>query len=118
MLVCLALVLASLFGCGNASVGGGAVPAKPPTANIAGPYTGQVGAAVSFNGSASSDPNGQALSFVWSFGDGASGTGDSPAHTYASAGTYTVSLVVTDTSGLSSPAAKTTAVVIPAQDLA
>ena len=116
MLVCLALVLASLFGCGNASVGGGAVPAKPPTANIAGPYTGQVGAAVSFNGSASSDPNGQALSFVWSFGDGASGTGGSPAHTYASAGTYAVSLVVTDTSGLSSPAAKTTAVVIPAQD--
>ena len=83
---------------------------------IGGPYTGQVGTAVSFNGSASSDPQGQALSFAWSFGDGASGSGGSPAHGYATAGTYTVSLIVTETSGLSSPAVTTTATITPAPD--
>ncbi len=37
----------------------------------------------------------------WDFGDGSSGTTGAPTHTYDIAGTYTVSLTVTDTHGLS-----------------
>ncbi len=117
MLVCLVVVLVPLFGCAKGSAGDGSTASsKPPTASTGGTYTGQAGTAVSFNGSASSDPQGQALSFAWSFGDGASGTGGSPAHAYATAGTYTVSLVVTDTSGLSSPTVTTTALITAAPD--
>lgn len=37
--------------------------------------------------------------YAWDFGDGGSGTGVKPNHTYASAGTYTVKLTVTDANG-------------------
>ncbi|WP_052773020.1 pre-peptidase C-terminal domain-containing protein [Luteimonas sp. FCS-9] len=40
-------------------------------------------------------------SHAWTFGDGASSTQASPVHTYAEAGSYTVTLTVTDTEGRS-----------------
>ena len=40
--------------------------------------------------------------FNWSFGDGASSTGQNPKHTYSSAGTYTATLKLSDSKGLSS----------------
>jgi PKD repeat protein len=70
-------------------------------ANAAGPYTGAPGVAVSFNGSNSTDPQGQTLTYAWDFGDSSTGTGASPTHTYATAGYYTAKLTVTDTSNLS-----------------
>jgi PKD repeat protein len=72
----------------------------PPVANAGGPYTSVAGGALSFNGSGSSSPQGKALTYAWNFGDNTTGTGVSPTHTYSSAGTYAVSLTVTDTSGL------------------
>jgi PKD repeat protein len=68
-----------------------------PVAKPGGPYTGKVGVAVSFNGSASTAPPGQSLGFRWGFGDGATTSGTAtPTHTYTSVCTCTVTLTVTD----------------------
>ncbi|HEU4641499.1 MAG TPA: PKD domain-containing protein [Gemmatimonadaceae bacterium] len=85
---------------------------NPPTAAPGGPYTGVEGTAISFNGSGSSDPDGDTpLSYLWSFGDGSTGTGATPTHAYADNGTFTVSLTVTDSRGAASTAVTTSATV-------
>ncbi|MDJ0751141.1 MAG: PKD domain-containing protein [Woeseiaceae bacterium] len=85
-----------------------------PVADPGGPYSGQPGVAVQFDGSGSSDPNGDALSYAWDFGDGAMGDGIMPTHSYAAAGTYTVSLVVNDGEFDSAPDETTVEVTDPA----
>jgi PKD repeat protein len=77
----------------------GSAPNVPPTADPNGPYTGTAGIVVSFDGSGSSDSDGSIVSYDWDFGDGATGTGVSPNHTYATGGTYIVWLTVTDDGG-------------------
>lgn len=47
----------------------------------------------------SSDPDGELVSWLWDFGDGATAEVQSPSHKYAKAGTFTVKLVVTDDQG-------------------
>lgn len=69
---------------------------NPPVANAGGPYDGATGQPVAFNGSGSSDPDGNALSFAWDFGDGSTGTGATPSHTYSLANNYLATLTVTD----------------------
>lgn len=54
---------------------------------------------VVFDASKSSDPDGEALSFFWKFGDGKTGEGTRIAHTYEKFGTYEAELIVTDASG-------------------
>ncbi len=51
---------------------------------------------VTFNASASYDPNGEIVSYDWDFGDGSSGSGMIVRHTYAEAGNYTVTLTIRD----------------------
>jgi PKD repeat protein len=63
------------------------------------------GAAVAFSGSGSSDPDGDSLTYAWSFGDGAQGTGATVSHTYSAAGSYTATLVVDDGHGGTAPRA-------------
>jgi PKD repeat protein len=59
---------------------------QAPVAEANGPYAGSVGVAVLFDSSGSVDPDGMIDTYVWSFGDGTSGLGDSPSHAYADDG--------------------------------
>ena len=52
-----------------------------------------------FDGSGSSDSDGSIVSYAWNFGDGTSGTGATTSNSYAAAGTFTVTLIVTDDDG-------------------
>lgn len=74
-------------------------PNQPPVA-IAGPgQTAILGESVQFDGSGSSDPDGTIENYAWSFGDGESGQGVTTSHTYATAGSYIVTLTITDDDG-------------------
>ena len=78
-------------------VGGGGGGNSAPTASFTASAT---DLSVSFDGSASSDPDGSLAAADWDFGDGATASGTlTPSHTYASGGTYTVTLTVTDDQG-------------------
>ncbi len=58
--------------------------------------TGPAPLSVSFDGRRSDDPDGDPLSFSWSFGDGATSTQGSATHTYSEPGTYSATLTVSD----------------------
>lgn len=80
----------------------------PPTADAGAAVTGHVGYAVAFDGSGSTDDV-RVDRYAWYFGDGRVGSGATPTHVYASAGTYDVSLVVYDAVGQASPPDRITA---------
>lgn len=71
-----------------------------PTANANGPYTAALGNAITFSSNGSTDSDGTIVSYLWDFGDGTTSTDTNPSHTYANADSYTVTLTVTDNSGL------------------
>jgi uncharacterized repeat protein (TIGR01451 family) len=83
----------------------------PPVSDPNGPYAGTVGEPVQFDGSGSFDPDGTIVAFDWDFGDGTTGTGATPSHTFAAAGIYTVSLTVTDDGGATDTATTTAEIV-------
>lgn len=77
---------------------------QAPVANAGGPYSGAIGAAIALDGSGSSDADGSIVSYAWDLDndgqyDDASGT--APSFTSSSAGTFTITLLVTDGDGLS-----------------
>ena len=59
---------------------------------------------VNFSSAGSSDPEGGALTYLWTFGDGTTSTAANPAKTYTANGTYTPTLRVTDPTGLTGTA--------------
>ena len=71
-------------------------PNEPPIANAGSDQTVYVNQPVQFNGSASSDPDGDELTYFWDFGDGNTSTLCAPVHTYTNAGNYLVTLNVSD----------------------
>ncbi|MCK4570317.1 PKD domain-containing protein [Candidatus Bipolaricaulota bacterium] len=75
-------------------------PNQPPNAafNVS-PSSGQPGTWFTFSASASSDPDGSIVSYVWNFGDGGTDSGITAYNSYAAPGTYTVQLTVTDNDG-------------------
>jgi M6 family metalloprotease-like protein len=89
----------------NYGYSGAASPNVAPTAVLeVKPATARVGQPVSFDGSGSSDDRDAPpdLAYAWTFGDGATGSGRAVSHAYAKAGTYDVTLKVTDKNGASS----------------
>jgi chitodextrinase len=77
---------------------------QSPVANAGGPYSGKPGIAVQFNGSNSFDPDGTIANYSWAFGDGTTGSGATPMHSYAAVGNYTATLTVTDNKGATATA--------------
>ncbi|HEY90579.1 MAG TPA: PKD domain-containing protein [Dehalococcoidia bacterium] len=70
---------------------------EPLTAEAGGPYSGTAGTAISLSGSASGGT--APYTYAWDLdndGEYDDATGDSPSHTWATAGDYTISLEVTD----------------------
>jgi PKD repeat protein len=71
----------------------GTPPNQPPTAS----FTSSVDhLSASFDGTASTDADGTISGYAWDFGDGQTGSGSAVSHSYAAAGTYPVTLTVTD----------------------
>jgi PKD repeat protein len=72
---------------------------RPPVAAAtATPVSGAAPLAVTFSSAASRDPDGDALTYQWDFGDGTTSTAPNPAHSYMS-GTYRPILTVSDGRG-------------------
>ena len=74
-------------------------PPEPPIADFDySPPSPEVGQTVTFDATASDDPDGDIVSYAWDFGDDTTSTETNPitTHAYDSAKTYTVNLTVTD----------------------
>ncbi len=79
----------------------GLVQAAAPTADFGwSPTVSRVNESVSFNASAADEVDGDAIdSIVWDFGGGATGSGQSVQHSFASPGQKSVTMTVTDAAG-------------------
>ncbi len=92
---------------------------QPPAGTITQPASDvviNVGQSVSFVGSGTDPDNNTPLTYAWNFGGGATNsTVQSPTVVFATAGTFTVSLTVTDAKGLAdaTPATRTVTVLAP-----
>jgi glucose/arabinose dehydrogenase len=83
----------------------------PNAVATASPTSGPTPLTVNFDGSGSSDPDGDPITYSWDLnGDGTYGdsTAQKPTFTYTTPGTYTVRLMVTDSKGASSVSAPIT----------
>jgi bacterial leucyl aminopeptidase len=97
------LGLAFLGEAAKTSGGGGNAP---PVAN----FTSSVSGLTATFTDTSTDSDGSIASRSWNFGDGGTSTLANPTRTYASAGTYPVSLTVTDNAGASNTITKSVTV--------
>ncbi|WP_285241002.1 PKD domain-containing protein [Arthrobacter sp. G.S.26] len=90
------------------------VTAPPPNqVPVAGFTSTATNLAAAFNAGTSADPDGTIAAYAWDFGDTTSDTGATPSHTYAAAGTYNVTLTVTDDDGATGSLTKAVTVQAP-----
>ncbi len=89
------------------------VSAAPNVAPVAAFTSSTSGLAVTVDGATSSDPDGTIVSYAWGFGDGSTGSGATASRTYAAAGTYNVTLTVTDNRGGTNAITKSVTVTTP-----
>lgn len=92
---------------------GTAATNNPPVANFGFATSNLV---ASFTDS-STDSDGSIASRAWNFGDSSTSTSTNPSHTYAAAGTYNVSLTVTDNGGATNSITKAVTVTAPASNV-
>jgi PKD repeat protein len=85
--------------------------AGPVLSAFTAPATGTAGQAMSFAATAS-DHWSAIASYAWSFGDGGTASGAAVSHTYAAAGTYPVTLSITDEVGNSTMRTATAVVAV------
>jgi len=91
---------------GVATIGGGSPANNAPTASFTSNCTGLT---CSFNASGSSDSDGTISNYAWSFG----GSGVNASNTFASAGTFSVTLTVTDNDGATDTSTQSVTVTAP-----
>jgi len=90
----------SCFTCHEQLWNGGGGGNSPPNVNHGGPYQGVAGKAVQLDASKTTDSDGDALTYLWLFGDSTPpqfpSQNPKATHVYEAAGTYTATLTVTD----------------------
>jgi hypothetical protein len=96
-------------------LGIGVVTNQAPTAAFT---TATSALAATVDGSGSTDADGTIAAYSWDFGDGATASGATADHTYAAAGTYQVTLTVTDDKGATGSVTKAVTVEAVAVPLA
>lgn len=84
-------------------------PAAPvdPTAVISGPTTAEVGEVLTFDASGSQAGSARITGYQWDMGDGTLLSGSSVQYSYATAGSFTVTLTVVDQAGRTGTATQT-----------
>jgi PKD repeat protein len=86
----------------------------PPNCDAAGPYSAMTGEPILFDGTGSSSANTCLIVlYAWDFGDGATGVGPQPTHTYSIPSTYIITLTVTDSDGAASSCTTTAEITDP-----
>lgn len=100
------MLVMGLLACGGGGGGGESTgddePADQAPLSVfdATTLTGSAPLLVSFDASTSTDADGTIIGYSWDFGDGSLGSGDTITHSFQSVGVYTVTLTVTDDTGL------------------
>ena len=89
-------------------------PRAPRAGATVQPATALVGAQVVFDASGSCDPDGDALTYAWTFDDGATATSAAASHAFSSPGSHFGIVTVTDSTGRSATAAVSVAITKPA----
>jgi len=86
---------------------------RPDACFTATPTSGNAPLHVEFNAACTTDPDGDALTYTWDFGDGSTGSGQTTSHSYWTGGYYYVTLTVTDPYGATHSTSQTITVYCP-----
>ena len=87
--------------------------AQSPTADFNGsPLSACANEPITFTSLSSTNGGSEITNFAWDYGDGFAGSGETVTHSYTLAGTYTVTLVVTNADGLADAEIKTSYITI------